>query len=78
MERRVDQKINAYQGLYSLPDIRNRFQPGMPTMLDPNQNYAVSASETPAVPTQKYTLNNREIVVRNGKWVYADDGKEAK
>jgi hypothetical protein len=47
-------------------------------MLDPNQNYAVSASETPAVPTQKYTLNNREIVVRNGKWVYADDGKEAK
>ena len=78
MERRVDQKINAYQGLYSLPDIRNRFQPGMPTMLDPNQNYAVSASETPAVPTQKYTLNNREIVVRDGKWVYADDGKEAK
>lgn len=78
MERRVDQKINAYQGLYSLPDIRNRFQPGMPTILDPNENYAISASETPAVPTQKYTLNNREIVVRNGKWVYADDGKEAK
>jgi hypothetical protein len=78
MERRVDQKINAYQGLYNLPDIRNRFQPGMPTMLNPGENYSIGASETPAVPTQKYMLNNREIVVRDGKWVYADDGKEAK
>jgi hypothetical protein len=78
MERRVDNKINQYQGFYNLPDIRNRFQPGMPTMLDPKEDYSIRASETPAVPTQKYTLNNREIVVRGGKWVYADDGKEAK
>jgi hypothetical protein len=78
MERRVDQKINAYQGLYSLPDIRNRFQPGMPTMLDPNQNYAVSASETPAAPTQRAMLRGREIIVRDGKWVFSDTGEDAK
>jgi hypothetical protein len=78
MERRVDQKINAYQGLYSLPDIRNRFQPGMPTMLDPNQNYAVSASETPAAPSQRAMLRGREIIVRDGKWVFSDTGEDAK
>jgi len=78
MERRVDNKINQYQGFYNLPDIRNRFQPGMPTMLDPKEDYSVRASETPAAPTQRGMFKGREIVVRDNKWVYADDGKEAK
>jgi hypothetical protein len=78
MERRVDQKIGAYQGLYNLPDIRDKFQPGMPTMLNPGENYSIGASETPAVPTQRAMFKGREIVVRDNKWVYADDGKEAK
>ena len=78
MERRVDQKIAAYQGLYNLPDIRDKFQPGMPTMLNPGENYAISASETPSAPTQRAMLRGREIVVRNGKWVFSDTGEDAK
>jgi hypothetical protein len=78
MERRVDQKIGAYQGLYNLPDIRDKFQPGMPTMLNPGENYSIGASETPAAPTQRAMFKGREIIVRDNKWVYADDGKEAK
>ena len=78
LEERVNQKIGVYQDLYKFPDLQARMRPGMPTMLNPGENYSISASETPPIPTQKYTLNNREIVVRGGKWVYADDGKEAK
>lgn len=78
MENRVNQKVRTMQTLYGLPDITASMQPGMPTMINPNENYSISSSETPAVPTQKYKLNNREIVVRNGKWVYADTGEDAK
>jgi hypothetical protein len=78
MERRVTDKIGIYQTLYRLPNLEGRLRPGMQTSLAPGENYSIGASETPVVPTQKYMLNNREIVVRDGKWVYADDGKEAK
>jgi hypothetical protein len=78
MERRVDQKIAAYQGLYNLPDIRDKFQPGMPTMLNPGENYSIGASETPAAPTQRAMLRGREIIVRDGKWVFSDTGEDAK
>jgi hypothetical protein len=47
-------------------------------MLDPNQNYAVSASETPAAPSQRAMLRGREIIVRDGKWVFSDTGEDAK
>jgi hypothetical protein len=48
MERRVGQKINAIRGLYNAPDISGSLTPGTPTMVNPNQSYAVSASEQPA------------------------------
>ena len=48
MERRVGQKINAIRGLYNAPDISGSLSPGSPTMVNPNENYAVSASEQPA------------------------------
>lgn len=78
MERRVTDKIGIYQTLYRLPNLEGRLRPGMQTSLVPGENYSIGASDTPAVPTQKYTLNNREIVVRGGKWVYADTGEDAK
>jgi hypothetical protein len=47
MERRVGQKINAMRGLYNAPDISGSLTPGTPTMVNPNESYAVSASEQP-------------------------------
>lgn len=43
----------------------------------------VKSETIPSKPQDKSTsgkayLNNREIVVRGGKWVYADTGQEAK
>lgn len=49
MERRVGQKIMMMQGMYNVPDISRFITPGAPTMLNPNENYAVSASQQPAV-----------------------------
>jgi hypothetical protein len=48
MERRVGQKINAIRGMYNAPDISGTMSPGTPTMVNPNESYAVSASEQPA------------------------------
>jgi hypothetical protein len=48
MERRVGQKINAIRSLYNAPDISGSLTPGTPTMLNPNENYSVGASEQPA------------------------------
>jgi hypothetical protein len=78
MERRVNDKINIYQTMYRLPSLEGRLQPGMSTMLNPGENYSIRTSETPAAPTQRAMFKGREIVVRDNKWVYADDGKEAK
>lgn len=47
MERRVGQKINAIRGMYNAPDISGTMSPGTPTMVNPNESYAVSASEQP-------------------------------
>ena len=35
-------------------------------------------TSTPAAQERTATLNNRTIVVRDGKWVYKDTGEEAK
>jgi len=48
MERRVAQKVMMMQGMYNVPDISRFITPGAPTMLNPNENYAVSAGEQPA------------------------------
>ena len=48
MERRVAQKVMMMQGMYNVPDISRFITPGAPTMLNPNENYAVSASQQPA------------------------------
>lgn len=80
MERRVGQKVEIMRTMYSgLPNLEGKLQPGMQTSLNPSENYAVGAQDqTPAVPTQRAMLRGREIVVRNGKWVFSDTGEDAK
>ena len=82
MERRVGQKISAMQGLYNVPDISGRMAPGTPTMINPNENYAVSASEQPSSTGGKTIV--RQGTVQSGpnagKRVieYSDGSKEYK
>jgi hypothetical protein len=72
LERRVAEKIKLTRTLYpSLPPLIGALQPLQPTGLRPNEDYS---RET----TQNYYLNNRKIVPRGDKWVYEDDGTEAK
>ena len=80
MERRVGQKVEIMRYMYSgLPNLEGKLRPGGKTSLVPNENYSIGAQDqAPAASTQKYMLNNREIVPRGDKWVYADDGKDAK
>lgn len=80
MERRVGQKIEIMRYMYSgLPNLEGKLRPGGKTSLVPNENYSIGAQDqAPAASTQKYMLNNREIVVRGNKWVYADTGEDAK
>lgn len=80
MERRVGQKVEIMRYMYSgLPNLEGKLRPGGKTSLVPNENYSIGAQDqAPAASTQKYTLNNREIVVRGNKWVYADTGEDAK
>lgn len=81
MERRVGQKINAMRGLYNAPDISGTMSPGTPTMVNPNESYAVSASEQPAAGGRTIV---REGTVQSGpnagKRVieYSDGTKEYK
>jgi len=81
MERRVGQKINAMRGLYNAPDISGTMSPGTPTMVNPNESYAVSASEQPAAAGRTIV---REGTVQSGpnagKRVieYSDGTKEYK
>jgi hypothetical protein len=82
MERRVGQKINAMRGLYNAPDISGTMSPGTPTMVNPNESYAVSASEQPAAAGGRTIV--REGTVQSGpnagKRVieYSDGTKEYK
>ena len=82
MERRVGQKINAMRGLYNAPDISGTMSPGTPTMVNPNESYAVSASEQPAAGGGRTIV--REGTVQSGpnagKRVieYSDGTKEYK
>lgn len=80
MERRVGQKVEIMRYMYSgLPNLEGKLRPGGKTSLVPNENYSIGAQDqAPAASTQKYMLNGREIVPRGNKWVYADDGKDAK
>jgi hypothetical protein len=80
MERRVGQKVEIMRYMYSgLPNLEGKLRPGGKTSLVPNENYAIGAQDqAPAAATQKYMLNGREIIPRGDKWVYADDGKDAK
>jgi len=81
MERRVGQKINAIRGLYNAPDISGSLTAGTPTMVNPNENYAVSASEQPAAGgrtiVRQGTVQSGE---NKGKRVieYSDGTKEYK
>ena len=81
MERRVGQKINAIRGMYNAPDISGTMSPGTPTMVNPNESYAVSASEQPSAGGKTIV---REGTVQSGpnagKRVieYSDGTKEYK
>ena len=70
MERRVEQKIKQSQQLFGFPDIGS--VAGTKTNLQANQVY-----EVPEQDSGRHYLNNRPIVVRNGKWVYEDTGEVA-
>jgi hypothetical protein len=80
MERRVGQKVEIMKTMYSdLPNLEGKLQPGMQTSLNPSENYAVGAQDdSAATPTQRAMLRGREIIVRNGKWVFSDTGEDAK
>ena len=70
MERRVEQKIKQSQQLFGFPDIGS--VAGTKTNLQANQVY-----EVPEQDSGRHYLNNRPIVVSNGKWVYEDTGEVA-
>ena len=70
MERRVEQKIKQSQQLFGFPDISS--VAGTKTNLQANQVY-----EVPEQDSGRHYLNNRPIVVRDGKWVYEDTGEVA-
>jgi hypothetical protein len=70
MERRVNQKIQQSQQLFGFPEISSTA--GTKTSLQANQVY-----EVPEQDSGKHYLNNRPIVVRDGKWVYEDNGEVA-
>ena len=81
MERRVGQKINAMRGLYNAPDISGSLTPGTPTMVNPNESYAVSASEQPPAAGGGRTIVRQGTVSSGpnaGKRVieYSDGTKE--
>lgn len=83
MERRVAQKVMMMQGMYNVPDISRFITPGAPTMLNPNENYAVSASEQPAAGGAGKTVVRQGTVQSGpnaGKRVieYSDGTKEYK
>jgi hypothetical protein len=80
MERRVSQKVEIMRNMYSgLPNLEGKIQPGMQTSLNPNDSYSIgSQDQAPATPTQRGMLRGREIIVRNGKWVFSDTGEDAK
>lgn len=79
MERRVGQKVEIMRYMYGLPNLDGKLQPGGRTSLRPGEDYSIGAQDqTPAVPTQRAMLRGREIVVRNGKWVFSDTGEDAK
>jgi hypothetical protein len=80
MERRVGEKVQIMRSMYSgLPNLEGRIQPGMQTSLNPSDSYSIgSQDQTPAAPTQRGMLRGREIIVRNGKWVFSDTGEDAK
>ena len=80
MERRVSQKVEIMRTMYSgLPNLEGKIQPGMQTSLNPNDSYSIgSQDQAPATPTQRGMLRGREIIVRNGKWVFSDTGEDAK
>jgi hypothetical protein len=83
MERRVGQKINAMRGLYNAPDISGSLTPGTPTMVNPNERYAVSASEQPPAAGGNRTIVRQGTVQsgeNKGKRVieYSDGTKEYK
>jgi hypothetical protein len=83
MERRVGQKINAIRSLYNAPDISGSLSPGSPTMVNPNESYAVSASEQPSAAAGGRTIVRQGTVQsgeNKGKRVieYSDGTKEYK
>ena len=83
MERRVAQKVMMMQGMYNVPDISRFITPGAPTMLNPNENYAVSAGEQPAAGGAGKTIVRQGTVQSGpnaGKRVieYSDGTKEYK
>ena len=83
MERRVGQKINAIRGMYNAPDISGTMSPGTPTMVNPNESYAVSASEQPPAAAGGRTIVRQGTVQsgeNKGKRVieYSDGTKEYK
>jgi hypothetical protein len=82
MERRVGQKINAMRGLYNAPDISGTMSPGTPTMVNPNESYAVSASEQPAAAGGRTIVRQGTVQSgeNKGKRVieYSDGTKEYK
>ena len=80
MERRVGEKVEIMRNMYSgLPNLEGKIQPGMQTSLNPSDSYSIgSQDQAPATPTQRGMLRGREIIVRNGKWVFSDTGEDAK
>ena len=80
MERRVGQQVEIMRYMYSgLPNLEGKLQPGGGTSLRPGEDYSIgSQDQAPATPTQRGMLRGREIIVRNGKWVFSDTGEDAK
>jgi hypothetical protein len=70
MESRVDKKIKQNQALFGFPEITGIA--GTKTNLVVGEVY-----EVPEQNSGRHYLNNRPIVVRNGKWVYEDTGEVA-
>lgn len=84
MRSRVQRVSEIQQKLYGLPDLSSVKLQGMKTILNPGENYPVTADQStgqPAAPDAAkptHTLRGRPIIVRDGKWVFQDTGEEAK
>lgn len=74
-QHEADAILNPYGlGIKKRSDVDKNF----PLYNRDARTYLKDFGNAPTSGTQKTTLNGREIIVRNGKWVYKDTGEEAK